>query len=598
MSDRVTIAKPNVAAVPTSTTPTTTSAPSKGLVSPLAGHNLDSAPVLAPSRVASTVIREAVATSGDPMMIGSAELSDASQPERRDGPVTLRAQVPPSMLRRQIQLRAERLARERAAAATRAGATAPGSDERAIHAAAERGVASAGGPLPHGEAIQRSFGRHDISDVRAHIGDAAAEASQAMGAEAFASGNDVAFSRTPSLHTAAHEAAHVVQQRGGVQLKGGVGEKDDAYERHADAVADRVVAGESAEALLDKASPGAGAAHEEAHVPRGGAGGGSPPGARVVQRSWLAHKTYGDGTFGHFWYQHTWDTERRANGWYRDRIPPDVKRKLPGPVFSGPARPYIRDDLRAPTESAGHAFGGPAGALRLAPESLALLRHAIPGNAFSAIVHVRTRTIHLYPLRGEDVSPTRLLDAEQHKALQAASEAIEEAASSGDGKEEEEVSSIDRLLFNSESYGNRDYLHRQSHLREERPRRGSFDVSRPINSIQHSDPKYSDRVSHEQLALLQNPHTPTGFGEIKGDTEGEEEVYSRYIGFTVWLEPSGRFRVVATSRALNKDKFGEGGRMSTAWANAIVAALGNVNLTIYSLDDLALPKRRPPKPEP
>jgi hypothetical protein len=52
----------------------------------------------------------------------------------------------------------------------------------------------------------------------------------------------------------------VVQQRGGVQLKGGVGEADDAYERNADAVADRVVAGRSAEDLLDGGSAGGGVA--------------------------------------------------------------------------------------------------------------------------------------------------------------------------------------------------------------------------------------------------------------------------------------------------------------------------------------------------
>ena len=53
------------------------------------------------------------------------------------------------------------------------------------------------------------------------------------------------------MHTAAHEAAHVVQQRGGVQLKGGIdGGASAPYERHADAVADAVVAGRSAEGLL------------------------------------------------------------------------------------------------------------------------------------------------------------------------------------------------------------------------------------------------------------------------------------------------------------------------------------------------------------
>jgi hypothetical protein len=47
-----------------------------------------------------------------------------------------------------------------------------------------------------------------------------------------------------------------------VQLKGGVGEVGDEYERHADEVADRVVRGESAEALLDgmAGAPGPGGA--------------------------------------------------------------------------------------------------------------------------------------------------------------------------------------------------------------------------------------------------------------------------------------------------------------------------------------------------
>jgi hypothetical protein len=44
----------------------------------------------------------------------------------------------------------------------------------------------------------------------------------------------------------------VVQQRGGVQLKGGVGEVGDPHERHADQVADAVVQGRSVEGLLDR----------------------------------------------------------------------------------------------------------------------------------------------------------------------------------------------------------------------------------------------------------------------------------------------------------------------------------------------------------
>src|SRR6185436_12191050 len=73
---------------------------------------------------------------------------------------------------------------------------------------------------------------------QAFVGGPAGEATSAMGAQAYATGNKVAFGSSPDLHTAAHEAAHVVQQRS------------------ADAVADRVVAGRSAEDLLDGSAPG------------------------------------------------------------------------------------------------------------------------------------------------------------------------------------------------------------------------------------------------------------------------------------------------------------------------------------------------------
>jgi hypothetical protein len=119
-----------------------------------------------------------------------------------------------------------------------------------VHAAAEQGISGNSGPLPFAESIQPLFGGHDIGDIRAHTDASAAAGARAMGAEAFATGNHVAFGGAPDLHTAAHEAAHVVQQRAGVHLKGGVGEAGDAYERNADAVADRVVQGRSAHDLL------------------------------------------------------------------------------------------------------------------------------------------------------------------------------------------------------------------------------------------------------------------------------------------------------------------------------------------------------------
>jgi hypothetical protein len=132
----------------------------------------------------------------------------------------------------------------------------PAGDTDAVHAAADRGTQGSPTALPYGDQIGRAFGKHDVSNVQAFVGGPAREATEAMGAQAYATGDKVAFGSSPDLHTAAHEAAHVVQQRGGVQLKGGVGEAGDAYERNADAVADRVVAGQSAEDLLDAGAPG------------------------------------------------------------------------------------------------------------------------------------------------------------------------------------------------------------------------------------------------------------------------------------------------------------------------------------------------------
>jgi hypothetical protein len=152
-------------------------------------------------------------------------------------------------------------------AAVQAKGGAAGPD---IHQAAARGTAGSGAALPHGDAIQMAFGRHDVSGVQAHVGGAAREASAAMGAQAYATGSQVAFREQPDLHTAAHEAAHVVQQRAGVSLPGGVGQAGDVHERHADHVADAVVSGSSAEGLLDRATGGgSGAAVQKSAEPRG-----------------------------------------------------------------------------------------------------------------------------------------------------------------------------------------------------------------------------------------------------------------------------------------------------------------------------------------
>lgn len=125
---------------------------------------------------------------------------------------------------------------------------------------AEAGTQGASSALPFLGTIQESFGKHDVSGVKAYSGSATNEAATQLGAKAFATGDSVGFGSAPDLHTAAHEAAHTVQQRQGVHLKGAMGQAGDSYERHADAVADKVVAGESAESLLDQGGPSSGSA--------------------------------------------------------------------------------------------------------------------------------------------------------------------------------------------------------------------------------------------------------------------------------------------------------------------------------------------------
>jgi hypothetical protein len=135
------------------------------------------------------------------------------------------------------------------------GGPGDGGGRRSSRSLAERGTAGGGAGLPHLAAIQRSFGGHDVGGASAHHGRRAAAAAFALGARAFTFGDRVAFAGPPDLRTAAHEATHVVQQRAGVRVSGDVGRAGDVYERHAESVADRVVRGQSAEALLDELAP-------------------------------------------------------------------------------------------------------------------------------------------------------------------------------------------------------------------------------------------------------------------------------------------------------------------------------------------------------
>jgi hypothetical protein len=154
---------------------------------------------------------------------------------------------------------------------------APGAVERA----ADHGTRGAPQALPHLDTIQASFGRHDVTHVKAHADDGAREAGAALGAKAFATGDHVSFASSPDLFTAAHEAAHVVQQQGGIALKSGLDDgAGDPHEQHADAVASAVVSGRSAEPLLDQVAQ------------TGGARGGAAPGAAVQRMRMDANGNY------------------------------------------------------------------------------------------------------------------------------------------------------------------------------------------------------------------------------------------------------------------------------------------------------------------
>ena len=114
---------------------------------------------------------------------------------------------------------------------------APGKRSRT---AGLRGGASELAPFPHRAAIERAF-EQAVPD-RARLG--AADDCAAVGAEAFAVGDQVAFaSREPAFHTAAHEAAHALQERIGA---GGATD----LEAHAERAAALVVQGRSAAHLF------------------------------------------------------------------------------------------------------------------------------------------------------------------------------------------------------------------------------------------------------------------------------------------------------------------------------------------------------------
>ena len=221
-----------------------------------------------------------------------------------------------------------------------------------LHTIASEGVRGSPSPFPYRDEIQRSFGSHSVAHVQAFMGSRAAAASRAIGATAYTRGSRVAFSDAPSLRTAAHEAAHTVQQQGaGVRLPDGVGQIGDRHERHADAVADRVVRGQSAESLLSSFAPSPGS------------------GAPAIQGEWISrHKDQNE--LYRYWKKVGSDAIDLATGWYRRTDPagtweqanleagdptvvalPAEQDILPGPVVSHTTR-YDRSTLTADVPSA------------------------------------------------------------------------------------------------------------------------------------------------------------------------------------------------------------------------------------------------------
>ena len=151
---------------------------------------------------------------------------------------------------------------------------APGSRKPVdVDAEAARGTSGSAQPYPHRAEIEASMGRP--VPAKAFFGAEARAASAALGAEAYTVGDSVAFATSnPALRLAAHEAAHVVQQSGGVNLSGGDGADSDPLEQHADAVAERVATGQPAGDLLPR--------HGASHLP-------AVPQRKRVQRKALDH---------------------------------------------------------------------------------------------------------------------------------------------------------------------------------------------------------------------------------------------------------------------------------------------------------------------
>lgn len=105
--------------------------------------------------------------------------------------------------------------------------------------------------MPHLATLRRAFdGAFDLARICAHTDERARDACERLGAEAFARGNAIAFaSPDVSIHTVAHEVAHVVQQQA-PRSDSGTARGTTDLEAAADEIADAAVRGAPIAPLL------------------------------------------------------------------------------------------------------------------------------------------------------------------------------------------------------------------------------------------------------------------------------------------------------------------------------------------------------------
>lgn len=162
-----------------------------------------------------------------------------------------------------------------------------GQAERPIQRKADSGAVAADGPgrpldARTRAALEPHFGV-SFERVRVHEGPAADRSARAIDARAYTVGNDVVFADgrdrpdTPAgQRLLAHELTHVFQQRQVIAPSSGMNQPDDAFERQADRVADRVTRGESARDVLMASPESTGAPRVQRQVATGAAAPASP----------------------------------------------------------------------------------------------------------------------------------------------------------------------------------------------------------------------------------------------------------------------------------------------------------------------------------